>query len=200
MKLLEPVACTAALMTIVAADWQFKSRTDLAPPRLNITIPAAKDVEKGYLFVAPFPGQWAEPQFHGPRQEAPYIFRDDGELVWSGYTYFSIWAANFQKAKWKGQDVLFSFEGDHNPAYGHGHGHATILNQHYETIRELRAGNHKLMDKHEFHIVDEKTALLQVYQPVPTDLSRWGGSPEQQWIVNAIFQGMLPVERVDHQY
>lgn len=79
--------------------------------------------------------------------EGLYIFRDDGELVWSGYTYYSIWAANFQAAQWKGQTVLFSFEGDHNPAYGHGHGHATILNQRYETIRELRAGNHKLMDK-----------------------------------------------------
>ncbi|CAG8106138.1 unnamed protein product [Penicillium olsonii] len=188
MKLLEAIACASALMQPAVADWQFKSRTDLAPPRLNITIPATKDVEQGYLFVAPFPGQWAEPQFHGPRQEAPYIVRDDGELVWSGYTYFSIWAANFQKARWNGQDVLFSFEGDHNPAYGHGHGHATILNQQYETIRELRAGNHKLMDKHEFHVVDEKTALLQVYQPVPKDLSRFGGSAEQQWIVDAIFQ------------
>ncbi|CAI7636795.1 unnamed protein product [Penicillium glandicola] len=188
MKLLETIVCTATLLPLAAADWQFKTRTDLAPPRLNITIPATKDVEKGYLFIAPFPGQWAEPQFHGPRQEAPYIVRDDGELVWSGYTYFSIWAANFQKARWNGQDVLFSFEGDHNPAYGHGHGHATILNQRYETIRELRAGNHKLMDKHEFHVIDEKTALLQVYQPVPRDLSRWGGSDEQQWIVDAIFQ------------
>ncbi|KAJ5592023.1 uncharacterized protein N7459_002392 [Penicillium hispanicum] len=188
MKILETIACVAALVTLAAADWQFKSRTDLAPPRLNITIPATEDVEKGYLFVAPFPGQFVDPEHHGPRQEGPYIFRDDGELVWSGYTYFSIWAANFQKSRWKGQDVLFSFEGDHNPAYGHGHGHATILNQRYETIRELRAGNHKLMDKHEFHVIDEQTALLQVYQPIPTDLSRWGGSPEQQWIVNAIFQ------------
>ncbi|CAI7641191.1 unnamed protein product [Penicillium viridicatum] len=193
MKFLGTIACTAALLPLAAADWQFKCRTDLAPPRLNITIPAAKDVEKGYVFTAPFPSQWAEPQFHGPRQEAPYIVRDDGELVWSGYTYFSIRAANFQKARWNGQDVLFSFEGDHNPAYGHGHGHATILNQRYETIRELRAGNHKLMDKHEFHVVDEKTALLQVYQPMPRDLSRWGASAEQQWIVDAIFQeAVLP--------
>ncbi|KAJ5999701.1 hypothetical protein N7481_000110 [Penicillium waksmanii] len=188
MKLLAAITYVTALAPLAAADWQFKSRTDLAPPRLNITIPAAHDTDKGYLFVAPFPGQWAEPQFHGPRQEAPYIFRDDGELIWSGYTYYSIWATNFQAARWKGQDVLFSFEGDHNPAYGHGHGHATILDQHYETIRELRAGNHKLMDKHEFHIIDGKTALLQVYQPLPTDLSRWGGSSEQQWIVDAIFQ------------
>lgn len=80
--------------------------------------------------------------------------------------------------------------GDHNPGYGHGHGHTTILDQHYETIRELRAGNHKLTDKHEFHIVGDDTAVIQVYQPVPRDLTPWGASEEQQWIVNAIFQGM----------
>lgn len=200
MKVVEVLACVAALVPLAAADWQFKSRTDLAPPRLNITIPATDEVEKGYLFVAPFPGQFPDPEHHGPRQEAPYIFRDDGELVWSGYTYYSIWAANFQAAKWKGQDVLFSFEGDHNPAYGHGHGHATFLNQNYETIRELRAGNHKLMDKHEFHIIDEKTGLIQVYQPIPIDLSKWGGSAEQQWIVNAIIQGMSTLDCLKCSY
>ena len=192
MRALQTWAFAAALLPLASADWQFKSRSDLAPPRLNITIPASPDVEKGYLFVAPFPGlPDTGTEMHGPRQEGPYIFRDDGELVWSGYTYYSIWATNFQKARWNGKDILFSFEGDHNPGYGHGHGHATILDQHYETIRELRAGNHKLMDKHEFHIIDEQTALIQVYQPVPTDLTRWDSSPEQQWIVDAIFQGVL---------
>jgi len=87
--------------------------------------------------------------------------------------------------------VLFSFEGDHNANYGHGHGHVTFLDQHYETIRELRAGNHKLVDKHEFHIVDNgEHGLIQIYQPVPRNLTAWGASSEQQWIVNAIIQGM----------
>ncbi|XXG95786.1 hypothetical protein Hte_002057 [Hypoxylon texense] len=171
------------------ADWQFKSRSDLAPPKLNITIPASSDVEKGYLFIAPFAGYPDTPtEQHGPRQAGPYIFRDDGELVWSGYGIYSIWATNFQAARWRGKDILFSFEGDHNPGYGHGHGHITILDNHYETIRELRAGNHKLVDKHEFHIVGEETGLIQIYQPVARDLSAWGGSAQQQWIVNAIIQ------------
>lgn len=104
---------------LVSADWQFKSRPDLAPPRLNITIPATADVDKGYLFLAPFAGLPDKAgEQHGPRQAAPYIFRDDGDLVWSGYGYFSIWAANFQKSRWKGKDILFAFEGDHSePAH-----------------------------------------------------------------------------------
>ncbi|KAF3391435.1 hypothetical protein F1880_007902 [Penicillium rolfsii] len=124
MKILKPLAGAAMLCPLTAVDWQFKSRPDLALPRLNITIPATTE----------------------------------------------------------GQDVLFSFEGDYNPAYGHGHGHATLLNQHYETVRELRAGHHTLTEKHEFHVIDEQAALIQVYQPVPIDLSRCGGSSEQQWI------------------
>jgi hypothetical protein len=70
-----------------------------------------------------------------------------------------------------------------------GHGHITFLDQHYETIRELRAGNHKFSDKHEFHLINEKTGLIQVYQPVARDLRAYGASAEQQWIVNAVIQG-----------
>jgi hypothetical protein len=187
-------ALTTLLLTVfvqcqlVVADWQFRSRPDLAPPRLNITLPAADTVERGYLFVSPF-NDYHEISPHGPLQPGPYIFRDNGDLVWSGFSIFSIWAANFQAARWKGKDILFSFEGAHNAGYGHGHGHVTILNQHYETTRELRAGNSKIADKHEFHIINEETAVIQVYQPVPRDLGDFGGSTEQQWIVNAMFQG-----------
>ncbi|KJK80447.1 hypothetical protein H634G_04686 [Metarhizium anisopliae BRIP 53293] len=190
MKASSPLGLvTAALLAPVAADWQFRSRPDLAPPRLNITIPATNAVDKGYLFLAPFAGFPDTPtEQHGPRQAGPYIFRDNGDLVWSGYSIFSIWSTNFQAGRWKGKDVLFSFEGDHNAGYGHGHGHITFVDQRYETIRELRAGNHKLVDKHEFHIVNEETGLIQIYQPVPRDLTKWGASPEQQWIVNAIIQ------------
>ena len=176
----------------VYADWQYRSRPDLAPPRLNITIPASKNVEKGYLFVAPFAGlQDTAHEQHGPRQASPYILRDNGDLVWSGYGYYSIWATNFLTVEWEGKQVLACFEGDHNPGYGHGHGHVTFLDRNYETVRELRAGRHKISDKHEFWTRDGKTALIQIYQPVPRVLTKYGAKPKQQWIVNAIFQGEL---------
>lgn len=187
MKTFADFLASLLFVSLVAADWQYKSRPDLAPPNLNIAIPA-NGTSPGFLFVAPFSGYSDIGVSHGPRQSAPYIFTDDGELVWSGFSYFSIWAANFQAGKVNGENVLFSFEGSHNTNYGHGHGHITFLNQNYETIKELRAGNHKITDKHEFHIVNEKTGLIQVYQPTPVDLSRWASSKEQQWIVDAIFQ------------
>ncbi|OBT85039.1 hypothetical protein VE02_07158 [Pseudogymnoascus sp. 03VT05] len=165
-------ACSRLSSSSTTTNWQFKSRPDLTPPKLNITIPATADVESGYIFIAPFAG-FPEGTRHGPLQAAPYIFTDTCDLVWSGFTYFSIWATNFQAGRYKGKDVLFSFEGSHNAAYGHGH---------------LRAGNHRLTDKHEFIITNEKTALIHIYHPVPYDLSPYGGSPEQQWIVDARFQ------------
>ena len=160
------LAWLLALVGPTIADWQFRSRPDLAVPRLNITI-AAAGVENGYLFLAPFAGytDTSTAQF-GPRQPGPYIFKDNGDLVWSAYGYYSIWATNFQKVSWHGKDVLACFEGDHNPNYGHGHGHITFLDQHYETFRELRAGHSKISDKHEFHVIDGKTGLIQIYQPV----------------------------------
>lgn len=65
------------------------------------------------------------------------------------------------------------------------------MDNHYETIRELRAGRHKISDKHEFWTTNGETALIQIYQPVPRDLSEYAAHPEQQWIVNAIVQGKL---------
>lgn len=176
------------LVASAIADWQYRSRPDLAPPILNITVPANDETSPGYLFIAPFSGYADIDTFHGPRQAAPYIFTDKGDLVWSGFTYFSIWATNFQAGRVNGQDVLFSFEGSHNPRYGHGHGHVTFLDQKYETIKELRAGHHKIMDKHELHIINETTSVFQIYQPKPIDLTPYGGTKEQQWIVDAIFQ------------
>jgi hypothetical protein len=85
--------------------------------------------------------------------------------------------------------VLFAFEGAHNSLHGHGHGHHTILNNRYQNVREVRAGNHMLSDKHEFIIINETTALFQIYHPVQRNLQAYGGKPGQTWIVDARFQG-----------
>ena len=45
-----------------------------------------------------------------------------------------------------------------------------------------------MTDKHEFHIINEETALIQIYHPVPRDLTAYGGSRQHQWIVDARFQ------------
>jgi hypothetical protein len=182
---------TLAVVTLPVfslADGTYRSRPDLTPPHLNVTIPCDGRCEAGYLFAAPFTGS-TDFDDHGPLQQGPYILTDEGDLVWSGYTYMSTWAGNFQTARWKGEDVLFAFEGAHNSLHGHGHGHHTILNNRYQNIREVRAGNHMLSDKHEFIIINETTALFQIYHPLQRNLEAYGGKEGQTWIIDARFQG-----------
>lgn len=174
----------------VLADWQFKTRPDLSPPKLNITVPATNAVSPGYIFIAPYSWlSWETLTTHGPLQPAPYIFTDAGELVWSGIGYVSGWGGNFQVARYKGNDVLFAFEGSRNALHGHSHGHVKILDQHYGTIKEVRAGNNQLLDLHEFHVLDERTAVGESYDPVPYDLTPYGLNSESQWIVDGVVQG-----------
>jgi len=71
MKLLKLTQLLTAIVGITKADWQFRSRPDLAPPKLNITNPASHDVEKGFLIMAPFAGLLdITHSMHGPRVDA----------------------------------------------------------------------------------------------------------------------------------
>jgi hypothetical protein len=182
----------SSLLAGVSADWQYKSRPDLSPPQLNITIFSAEAVSPGYIFVAPYSlcaFDCKEP--NGPLQTAPYIFTPAGELVWSGLGYFSGLPGNFQVGKYDGQDVLFGFEAIWAGRPGKTHGHVKILDRNYETIKEVRSGSHRVLDSHECQILSGKTALVQSNHPVPFDLSEYAMKPDSQWILAATIQGRL---------
>lgn len=186
MKL--PQAIIAVLVTsgTVNADWQFRSRPDLAPPRLNITISATSDVSPGYIFVGPYPG--FEGARAGPEQPAAYIFKNNGDLVWSSLGYFAGWVGNFQAAKYQGKPVLQAFQGNLDSFHGHGYGVPQLLDQHYKPVVQVQSLTHKFVSIHEFKIVDEKTALVEIYQPTAIDLRPYGGTGDEQWIANGVFQ------------
>jgi hypothetical protein len=175
------------------ADFQYRSRPDLSPPNLNITIPTTSEVDTGYLFVATYSANrdFKQDASDRPIQPGAYIFRDDGDLVWSSVGYLSGFVANFNFGRWRGQDILYAFQGTIDLLHGHGFGHATILNQHYKQIEVVTGGNHKILDLHEFTIVDERTALVEIYDQVPLDLSPYGGNETQKWIVDALVQGKV---------
>ncbi|KAA8913684.1 hypothetical protein TRICI_003142 [Trichomonascus ciferrii] len=166
------------------ANGQFKSRPDLAPPVLNITIPATSDTAEGLLFFAPS-GYYPPATNHGPAQEGPYIFTQDGDLVWSGFGYAPPGSENFRVQKFKGQDVLTIFQGSHNSPMGHGHGHSTIFNNRYQAIKRVHGAGHELADHHEFLIFNDTTAIFTVYDPEQRDLTPYGAtSQSQNWILN----------------
>jgi hypothetical protein len=184
--------CSAAtLLGLTNADWQFRSRTDLSPPRLNITVPADRSrVEQGYIFIAPYGG--FGDGVRGPEQPGAYIFRDDGELVWSGVGYFGGWVANFAVEEWQGKLVLRAFQGLLDASHGRMYGDHVILNNHYEVFKTVRVGSHRLVSAHEFSIVGGKTVLVETPVAKPVDLTPYGGTTGQTWIVSGGFQGESP--------
>lgn len=184
---LSSVVLSTLLFGSTLADRQYKSRPDLSPPRFNITVPATSEVDKGFIFTTPYSSLVSKNS--GPEQQAAYIFTDTGDLVWSSLGILSGFVANFQVAKYKGQEILSIFQGTIDLFHGHGFGHPSILNNTYGLVTDLRGGNHRILDLHEFTIVDEKTALVEIYKPTIADLSSFGANETQNWIVDGVFQG-----------
>lgn len=177
------VSLVPLLGSLASANSQYKSRPDLAPLVLNITVPATDDTADGLLFFNPS-STFPPVTNHGPAQEAPYIFTDKGELVWSGFGYAAPGAENFRVQKFKGEDVLSIFEGSHNSPMGHGHGHTTIFNNRYQAIQRVQGAGHRLADQHEFLIFNDTEAIFSIFEPEYHDLSAYGGREDQSWIIN----------------
>ncbi|KAJ4245013.1 hypothetical protein NW762_014219 [Fusarium torreyae] len=186
-SILNSLATLSALVPLVASDWQYRSRPDLTPPKLNITIPAREElVDEGFLFITPYPS--FSPGAKGPEQPGAYIFRDNGDLVWSGLSYFSGLVLNLRVETWNGQQVLSAFQGQPAETPGRAYGNHVLLNNKYEIVKTLRAASHKFASLHEFRIVDGKTALIEITNTLPVPLSRWGGTKDQNWILSTGFQ------------
>lgn len=178
----------SSLASIAQADWRFRSRPEFAVPRLNITVPADKTaVEEGYIFIAPYEG-FGEGHT-GPVQAGAYIYRDDGELVWSGLGYHAGWVSNFRPVTWNGQPHLRAFQGRLDHVQGRMFGFHTLLGSDYEVAKVVTVGSHRLVSAHEFHVVDGKTALIETPIPRTVSLKPWGGDEGQNWVVSAGFQG-----------
>ncbi|KAJ5587638.1 uncharacterized protein N7459_003403 [Penicillium hispanicum] len=174
-----------AVLRCVSADWQYLSRPDLAPPKLNITV-ASPQTESGYIFITPSAG-FVNGSV-GPEQPGAYIFRDDGELVWSGVGYLAGFVADFSPGLLDNKPVLRAFQGSLDASHGRMYGHHAVLNDRYQTISIVRAASHRLVSTHEFNLIDGKSVLIEVPVSVPADLSSYGGDEQQQWIVSNGFQ------------
>lgn len=169
---------------LVGANLAYKSRPDLAPPTLNITIPATNDAAEGLIFYTP-ESIYKDNTNHGPAQSGPYIFTDSGELVWSGFGFIGPRSENLQVYKYRGQDVMGIFVGSHNSPMGHGHGHTAIFDNSYRLLKEIKGGGHKLADQHEFLFFDDNSAVFTIFDPEIHDLSAYGATSEkQEWILD----------------
>lgn len=162
---------------------EYRSRPDLAPPQLNITIPAQNPTSSEYVFLAPYS------KADTLDRPGPYIYRKDGDLVWAGTGYYAGFVGNFHPTTYKGRSVLQAFQGNLDRLRGEGFGQHVLLDQSYQHVVTSTAANHRVSSIHEFNVIAGETALIEVFDSIPMNLSAYGGNSSQRWLGNGIFQG-----------
>ncbi|KAJ5091436.1 hypothetical protein NUU61_006306 [Penicillium alfredii] len=157
----------------------FKSRPDLYPPRLDITINEPDRLSPGYIFITPYQGQ----------NPAPHIYDNNGELIWSGWGGSGPGNAHgLHVCRYKGADHLCFFQGHQEHGYCRGHG--IIMDNQYRIVRSVQpGGGMAASDMHEFILTNNgKTALMTIYQQRQFDLAAWNVKTGLGWVMESIFQ------------
>jgi len=138
--------------------WAFRSRPDLSPPAVDVTM-QAHDTAAGYIFITPGHG--------GAGQGGSMILNDGGQVVWFRPLQGTQGRAmNLKVQTYRGRAVL---------TWGEIPSDYVIFDSSYREIKRFRAGNGYNGDHHEFLISPQDTALITIYNPVPWDLSSVGG-------------------------
>lgn len=134
----------------------FRSRPDLSPAAVTVTIDRAP-LRDGDIFVAPE---------LGPVQSGPMILNPAGQLVWFDPmpVLANRYAMNFRVQSLRGQPVLTWWQG--TKLFGNGNGEGVILNDHYQRIATVRAGNGLQMDEHEFLLTPRGDAYIVALSPL----------------------------------
>jgi len=156
--------------------------TALAPTPVTV-LKNNGNVAPGLIFVAPkIVGSGVT------GQQGPEIIDNQGRPFFFLPITLPYQATDFRVQEYRGQPVL-TF--DVGQAVGGGPGHSAgedvILNQHYQQIALVKAGNGLAADQHEFRLTPQGTALITIYKPVPYDLSSIGG-PANGQVIDGVLQ------------
>jgi hypothetical protein len=142
---------------------------DLAPPPIAV-LQNSPGTAPGDVFAGPkivVPGT--------PGQQGPEIINNEGQPYFFLPIDLPYQASDFRVQQYKGKPVLTFNVGQSSGGPGHSSGESVLLNQHYQQIATVSAGNGLSADQHEFRLTDKGTALITVYHAVPYDLSKYGG-------------------------
>ena len=144
----------------------FRSRPDLLPPVMDVTV-SAGGTAPGLVFLSA-----SIPE----GQNGAMILDDNGELVW-----FAPPNSDLDKhydvrvQEYQGQPVITFAEA--TAPGGYGLGHYVMCDSSYQRIAQLQVGNgFPGGDVHEFLLTPRGTALITLYHAVHWDLSPAGGS------------------------
>jgi hypothetical protein len=151
----------------------FRSRTDLAPPRLTVTH-SSIDAVGGYVLAAPFVGV---------ANGTALISDVRGEPVWVYHSRDLI--MNFRVQRLAGNPVLTWWEG--RVVDGYFVGSCVIADETYEIVTRISVANGLQPEVHEFLLTERGTALISFNREVVRDLTAWGG-PDEGIVVDGVVQ------------
>ncbi|MGH2949063.1 MAG: arylsulfotransferase family protein, partial [Solirubrobacteraceae bacterium] len=155
---------------------RFRSEPELQVPAIEVTT-RTRAASPGYVFLAPKRGQG---------KDGLAIVDTRGKLVWArGLSPEGQQAADFRVQRYGGRPVLTWWEGGTN--IGTGFGEGVIVDQSYNEVLRVPAGNGYVMDLHEFLLTPRGTALVVIYSFVEADLSPVGG-PEDGSVLDGVVQ------------
>ena len=151
----------------------FESRPKLKVPTIAVNTSVAP--APGYVFVT---------TLNGPGQRGLLIVDDRGQPVW--FRPLDQAALDFRRQTYRGKPVLTWWQGTISKI-GTGEGIGVIVDQRYERVAEVRAGNGLAMDVHEFLLTPQGTAVITAYDSVRADLTSVGG-PSSGTVLDSIVQ------------
>ncbi|KAJ6013938.1 hypothetical protein N7540_008529 [Penicillium herquei] len=146
----------------------------------------------GYWFVAPYGQISPETPTHKYQQYqvGPYIYDNDGVLVWAGPALFDNRNTfDFRANLNMDGEPRLSFIVAWDIENGADRGNGVILDNHYQVEREvLPLVDVHDFNMHEFNIMDGgKTVLACVYRPTEISLEDFGRPEEKSWVVSGGF-------------
>jgi hypothetical protein len=150
-----------------APELQFRSRPDLSPPRVQMTLTGTPTTEM-FLFTPNF-----GPGATGTGQQGLMILNGRGELTW--FQPLQPAFANLRVQTYQGQPVLTWWQGSFSAA-GFGQGTGVIADTHYVQIAAVNGANGLAADLHEFVLTPQGTALITAYGQGTADLGALGGA------------------------
>src|SRR5262249_34887546 len=143
----------------------YHSEPSLSPPGACVN-QAASGTATGYLFAAP----------RGSRGNGAAIYDNRGALVW----YDPVNAPevhDLTPVTYAGKPMLAFYQS--NSAGGFGRGDFVLMDEHYQVVSYIKAGDGYQADLHELTITPQGTALIGCYVPVQMDLTSEGGTANQ---------------------
>jgi hypothetical protein len=152
----------------------------MAPPPITI-FQDSGSLSDGFIFVAPQSLGVPNPV------QGPEILDNQGRIVWFMPSANSELVTDFRVQTYLGNPVLTFMHGitygDTNP----GDTIDYILDNTYNVVATVEAGNGLDADVHEFQLTPQNTALISIYNNLPADLSSVGG-PSNGMVTEGVVQ------------